>query len=220
MQKLHINIIIADDHELFRDGLKLMLSNFKHINILAQASNGKELVELVNQHKPDVIVTDINMPVMDGIEAVKQISAQHPATGIIALSMYDEDDLIIDMLEAGARGYLLKNAHKDEILQAIETVNLGNPYHCENTSKKLVKLISQSKYDPYKGKAKSLFNDKEIEIITLICQQLTAKEIAEKIYLSYRTVEGIRQKIMEKMEVTNTVGIVIYAIKNKLVKGL
>lgn len=185
---------------------------------MAQAANGKELVDLVMIYKPDVVITDINMPLLDGIEATKQITELCPATGVIALSMYDEDDLIMDMLEAGAKGYLLKNAHKDEIIKAIETVNMTNPYYCESTSKKLVRLISQSNYNPYKGRPKQIFNDKELEIIQLICNQLTAKEIAEKIYLSYRTVEGIRQKIMEKMEVTNTVGIAIYAIKHKLIK--
>jgi len=130
--------------------------------------------------------------------------------------MYDDDDLIIDMLEAGARGYLLKNAHKTEIIEAIETVNLGNPYHCQHTSKKLLNLIKESKYNPYTGKAKSIFIDKEIEIIKLIFNQLTAKEIAEKIYLSVRTVEGIKIKIMQKMQVSNTVGVAIYAVKNKL----
>ena len=139
MKKLTIKIIIADDHELFRDGLKLMLNSFEHIIICSEATNGKELVEQVNLHHPDVVITDINMPEMDGIEAARILSNQYSTMGIIALSMYDDDDLIIDMLEAGARGYLLKNAHKTEIITAIETVNLGNPYHCENTSKKIAK---------------------------------------------------------------------------------
>ena len=218
MKKLAIKIIIADDHELFRDGLKLMLNSFEHITICAEAEDGNELVEQVKLHKPDVVITDINMPKMDGIAAAKILSNQYPAMGIIALSMYDDDDLIIDMLEAGARGYLLKNAHKTEIITAIETVNLGNPYHCENTSKKLLKLIKESKYNPYKGKVKPIFLDKEIEIIKLICSQLTAKEIAEKVFLSARTVEGLKVKIMEKMQVTNTVGVAIYAIKQGIIK--
>lgn len=218
MSSYKINIVIADDHEIFRDGLLLMLSSYSNIHIIGEASNGKELIELVNKHQPDVVVTDINMPVIDGIEAAKQLSKLYPALGIIALSMYDDDDLIIDMLEAGAKGYLLKNAHKQEVITAIETVNLGKPYHCQNTSKKLLQLIKASKYNPYKGKPKSIFDEKELQVIELICQQQTAKEIAEKIYLSYRTVEGIKQRIMEKMDVSNTVGLAIYAIKHKLIK--
>ena len=216
MKKIQIKIIIADDHELFRDGLKLMLGTFKHITICAEASNGKQLIELVDIHQPDVVVTDINMPIIDGINATKIIAEKYPAMGIIALSMYDDDDLIIDMLEAGARGYLLKNAHKTEVIAAVETVNMGNPYHCSNTSKKLLILIKNSKYNPYTGKQKSIFSEKELEIIKLICEQYTARDIAEKIYLSYRTIEGIKIKIMEKMQVNSTVGMAIYAIKNKL----
>ncbi len=217
MIKPNINIVIADDHELFRDGLKLMLNSFENITICGEAENGLKLLEVVENTKPDVVITDINMPEVDGIEATKQLSALHPAIGVIALSMYDDDDLIIDMLEAGASGYLLKNAHKDEVIAAIETVSRGKPYHCENTSKKLLQLIKTSKYNPYQSKPKSIFDEKETEIIRLICQQRTTKEIAEKIFLSPRTIEGIRQRIMEKMDVANTVGIAIYAIKNKLV---
>lgn len=217
MTKLSIKVVIADDHELFRDGLKLMLGSFTHITICAEAENGKQLIELVEVHQPDIVITDINMPEVDGIAAAKIISERHPATGIIALSMYDDDDLIIDMLEAGAIGYLLKNAHKNEVIAAIESVNSGNPYHCQNTSKKLLHLIKTSRYNPYKGKAKSVFDEKELKIIELICNQLTAKEIAEKIFLSPRTIEGLKIKIMDKMQVTNNVGIAIYAIKHRLI---
>lgn len=216
--KPQAKIVIADDHELFRDGLKLMLSSFEHITICAEAENGNQLIRLVNLHKPDIVITDINMPELDGIEATKILSKANPTLGIIALSMYDDDDLIIDMLEAGARGYLLKNAHKDEIIKAIDTVNLGNPYHCQHTNKKLLKLIKESKYNPYSGKPKALFDDKELTIIKLIYEQKTAKEIAETIFLSPRTIEGLKLKIMEKMEVTNTVGLAIYAMKHNIIK--
>ncbi|MES2775371.1 MAG: response regulator transcription factor [Bacteroidota bacterium] len=214
----YIKIVIADDHEIFRDGFKLMLSKQKDIQLVGEAANGRDLVELVNQLLPDLVITDIKMPVMDGIEAAKKIAAQHPDMGIIGLSMFDEDDLIIDMLEAGAKGYLLKNANKEQITEAIKTVYEGSPYYCKTTSTKLTQMIAKSKFNPYRKKEVIEFSDREHEIIGLICQELTNKEIADKLFLSIRTVEGHRLKIMEKMNVKNPVGLVVYALKNGMVK--
>ena len=213
-----IKIIIADDHEIFRDGFKLMLSKQKDILLVGEAANGRELVELVNEQMPDLVITDIKMPIMDGIEASKKIAAQFPDMGIIGLSMFDEDDLIIDMLEAGAKGYLLKNANKQQIIEAIKTVYNGDPYYCKTTSNKLTQMIAKSKFNPYRKKEVIEFSDREQEIITLVCQELTNKEIADKLFLSSRTVEGHRLKIMEKMNVKNPVGLVVYALKHGLVK--
>src|SRR3569623_2382415 len=121
MQHGVIRVIIADDHDLFRDGLKLMLSKATDIAVIEEAANGLQLVNSVKEQKPDIVLTDIVMPVMDGIAAAKKISALYPGTGIIALSMFDEEHYIADMLEAGALGYLLKNADKAEIIDAIKT---------------------------------------------------------------------------------------------------
>ena len=211
-----IKIIIADDHEIFRDGLTLMLSKHPEIIILGEAANGKELINLANTLLPDVILTDIKMPLTDGIEATKKITASNPGIGIIGLSMFDEDDLIIDMLEAGAKGYLLKNSDKTEILDAIHTVHNHNNFYCRNTSSKLISMIAASKYNPYTKKEKVIFSSREKDIINLICKEFTNKEIGEKLFLSPRTVEGHRVNIMEKMEVKNTVGLVVYAIRNNL----
>src|SRR5262245_26159045 len=114
---LPIRVILADDHEIFRDGFKTMLTKHKDVELINEAENGKELIDQVIKLKPDVIITDIKMPVMDGIEATKKLSEICPDTGIIALSMFDEDNLVVDMLEAGAKGYLIKNAPKHEILE-------------------------------------------------------------------------------------------------------
>ncbi len=211
-----IKIIIADDHEIFRDGLKLMLSKYPEIIIAGEAENGKELIELTNNLQPDVILTDIKMPLMDGIEATKKITASYPQIGIIGLSMFDEDDLIIDMLEAGAKGYLLKNSDKKEIIDAITAVYNQQAYYCRNTGKKLLQMIASSKYNPYIKKAQPSFSEREKEIIKLICLEHTNKEIGEKLFLSSRTVEGHRVNILEKMNVKNTVGLVVYAIKNNI----
>jgi DNA-binding NarL/FixJ family response regulator len=213
-----IKIVIADDHEMFRDGFKLMLTKQPSIQLLGEAENGRELLQLTESLQPDVVVTDIKMPIMDGIEATQKIKALFPEMGIIGLSMFDEDDLIVDMLEAGAKGYLLKNAGKEHIVDAIKTVYEGDPYYCKTTSNKLTQMIAKSKYNPYTRKEKVEFTDREQEIIELISKEYSNKEIAEKLFLSIRTVEGHRLKIMEKTGVKNTVGLVVYAIKNNLLK--
>jgi DNA-binding NarL/FixJ family response regulator len=212
-----IRLVIADDHEIFRDGLVLMLSKQQDIELVGQAGNGKQLVSLVNELQPDVVMTDVKMPIMDGIEATRFLLSQHPDLKIIALSMFDEENLIVDMLEAGAKGYLLKNADKQEILDAIHSVYEEKPYYCHHTTSRLASLISKSKFNPYKKKDPPGFTEREIEIIRLICQQLTAQEIADKVFLSKRTVEGHRTRILEKMNVKNTAGVVIYALKHRLV---
>jgi DNA-binding NarL/FixJ family response regulator len=213
-----IKIVMADDHEIFRDGFKLMFTKQPDMILAGEAENGRELIELVRQHRPEVVITDIKMPVMDGIEATKKIMEEFPDTGVIGLSMFDEDDLIIDMLEAGAKGYLLKNAGKEQIKEAIRTVYAGDPYYCKTTSNKLTQMIAKSRFNPYTKKPKVEFSEREKEIIGLISKEFSNKEIAEKLFLSHRTVEGHRLKIMEKMDVKNTVGLVVYAIKNNLLK--
>ncbi|POY35962.1 DNA-binding response regulator [Solitalea longa] len=210
-----IKIIIADDHEIFRDGLSLVLKKEKDFNLIEQAINGIDLINKINLHHPDVVLTDIKMPGMDGIEATKIISDKFPTVKIIALSMFDEDNLIADMFEAGAKGYLLKNAHKNEIIEAIKTVYEDGNYFCEAASMKLVKMLAKSKQASKQQQVE--FNDRELDIIKLICKQLTALEIADKVFLSKRTVEGYRMRILEKMNVKNTAGVVVYALRNQLI---
>lgn len=215
-----IKLVIADDHEIFRDGFKLMLSKFPEIILVGEAGNGRELLELIEKENPDVILTDIKMPVMDGIEAAKKIVELYPDKGIIGLSMYDDDELIIEMLEAGAKGYLIKNAGKDQIIEAIKTVYNDEPYYCRTTSSKLTQMIAKSRFNPYKKTEKAEFSEREKEIIACICDEMTNKEIGDKLFISVRTVEGHRLKILEKMNVKNTVGLVVYAIKNGIVNPL
>lgn len=214
--KLHgtIKVIIADDHEIFRDGLKLMLQKQSDIELLAEAEDGRELIEMVEQYKPHVVITDVKMPRMDGVSATRLLSGKYPEIGVIALTMFDEEEQIIEMLESGAKGYLLKNADKNEIKDAIQSVYEQTPYYCKHTSHRLAQMVAKSKFNPYRQKPKLEFSEREKTIIRYICEGITSKEIAEKIFLSVRTVEGLRMKIMEKMEVKNTAGIIIYAIKN------
>jgi DNA-binding NarL/FixJ family response regulator len=212
-----IRLVIADDHEIFRDGLALMLSKQDTVVLTGQAADGEELLRLVAATQPDIVLTDIKMPRLGGIAAAKILLQQYPNLKIIALSMFDEEALIVEMLEAGAKGYLLKNADKKEILEAILTVYEGSIFYCKHTTAQLASLIVRSKFDMHKKPQEHLFTDREKEIIQLICRQHTAQEIGDLLFISKRTVEGYRTRILEKMEVKNTAGVVIFALKHHLI---
>ncbi|OMP79421.1 MULTISPECIES: response regulator transcription factor [unclassified Chitinophaga] len=212
-----IRLVIADDHEIFRDGLALMLSRQPNINLVGQAGDGRELLELLETTAVDVVMTDLKMPLMDGITATRTLLQRFPHIRIIALSMFDEEELIVEMLEAGAKGYLLKNADKQEIVEAITSVFDDKIFYCRQTSSKLASMIVRSRFNPYRDAHPIIFTDREKEIIRLICLQYTAQQIGEKIFLSKRTVEGHRTRILEKMNVKNTAGVVVFALKNNLI---
>jgi DNA-binding NarL/FixJ family response regulator len=215
---LPIRILLADDHEIFRDGFRVMMKKQTDFELIGEASNGQELLHAITQLQPDVVVTDIKMPIMDGIEATKQIYKNFPQVGVIALSMFDEENLIVDMIEAGAKGYLLKNAQKEEIFDAIKTVYQNRTYFCNHTSPKLAKLLGKARFNPTTQTVKASFNERESEIIKMICQEMSNKEMAEQLNLSSRTIESHREKILFKMGVKNTAGIVIYAIRHHIFK--
>ena len=215
-QYLPISIVLADDHEIFRDGFRVMLKKQTGVNLIGEAENGEELLKTVEELQPDVVITDIKMPKLDGIGATKIITKKFPHIGVISLSMFDEENLIIDMLEAGAKGYLLKNAHKDEIIAAVEAVHNDQTYYCNHTSRKLTKMIADSSFNPNRRAVKPEFSDKELNVMRLVCQEFSNKEIALQLKLSVRTIEGYRDKIQEKINARNTAGIVVYAIKNRI----
>jgi DNA-binding NarL/FixJ family response regulator len=211
-----IRIVLADDHEIFRDGFKVMIKKQPSVQLVGEAANGEELIRQTRELKPDVVITDIKMPVMDGVEATKQLTSEFPEIGIIALSMFDEENLIVEMLEAGAKGYLLKNAHKDEIMEAIKTVDRNHTYYCNGTSARLANMIAKSTFRPSTRVVKPEFSEKEVAVIRYICQEMSNKEIASNLNLSIRTIEGYRDRILEKIGARNAAGIVVYAIKNNI----
>jgi DNA-binding NarL/FixJ family response regulator len=210
---ISIRVAIADDHEIFRDGLKLMLSYDKNIELVGEAGDGKELIRIVEATNPDVVITDIKMPLMDGVEVTRYLKEHHPVIEIIALSMFDDEALVLEMLDAGAIGYLLKNSDKSEVIDAINSVYRGQTYYCKFTSGQLARLIAYSKSSNQKKQKEAEFSEREKEIIRLICQEYTNKQIGEVLFISARTVEGYRMKILDKMEAKNIVGIVIEAIR-------
>jgi DNA-binding NarL/FixJ family response regulator len=213
---LPIRIVLADDHEIFRDGFRVMLKKQSGVELIGEAPDGEELVKLVEELQPDIVITDIKMPKLDGIQATRILTKRFKDIGVISLSMFDEENLIIDMLEAGARGYLLKNAHKDEIIAAIEAVFRDQTYYCNHTSRKLTRMIAESSFNPNRRPVQPDFNERELKVIRFICQEFSNKEIALQLNLSVRTIEGYRDKIQEKINARNTAGIVVYAIKNRI----
>jgi DNA-binding NarL/FixJ family response regulator len=215
MEFLHpIKIIIADDHQIIRDGLSILLSKINNIEILGNAANGEELIEKVRSQNPDIVLTDIQMPVMDGIEAARILLRENESLGIIALTMHEETNYIVDTVEAGVRGYLLKNTSKSELLKAINMVHEGDTYFCKEATDKLVSLVSKTNFYPLKPNDKPVFTKQELQIIQLICQQFSSKEIAATLDMSKRQVDSLREKIQKKIGARNLAGIVMYAIRN------
>lgn len=214
-----IKIIIADDHAIYRDGLMTIINDDARLQFIGKADNGIDLVTLARRGRPDIILTDIRMPGLDGIEATKQIISFDPSIGVIALSMFNEESLVVDMLNAGAMGYLLKTSDKIEIIEAIHSVRRGVNFYCKTTAKQLVNMIKQTglKLETLK-QFNPLFTEKELDIIRFICSDFTSREIGERIHHSSRTVEGYRMKIMKKMNVNGTAGIVIFAINHGIYK--
>ena len=209
-----IRVIIADDHAVFLDGLEMLLQKDEAIEVVGQASDGARLVDLSRQLLPDVVLTDLKMPGVDGIQAIKEIKALKLPSRCIAISTFDTDHLIVEALEAGAIGYIVKNAQRGEITEAIKTVHDYTPYYCKTTSLKLARQIAKSRFNPYQKTDFNLFNEEEKEIIRLICAEKTSKEIGEDLFIGKRTLDGIRARILEKAKVKTVIGLVIFAIKN------
>lgn len=210
-----IRIAIADDHAIFREGLYSAFHRQDDLQIVGDASNGEELLNLVARISPDIVLTDIKMPRMDGMEAVKQLKRSCPQLPVIALSMYDDEQQIIEMLEAGATGYLLKDAHKEELFHAVRTVTNHGTYYCSTTSNRLIRLMVQSKFNPYKPDLRPQFTDRETEVIKLLCHEYCNKEIASKLATTTKSIERTRERIQEKIGARNVVGVVVYAIRNR-----
>jgi len=211
-----ITIVIADDYKIYRDGLKLCLSADNNLQILFEADNGEELMEALKTQQPEIIIMDLNMPLMDGMEATKQIRKKYEQIKILVITMYDSDKFIINLMENGAHGYLLKNAEPKEIIKAIYALHENGYYFNDLVNKALLKKLVM------KNNLKPSFNhnieltEREQEVLKMICEEKTATEIGKEIFLSPRSVEGIRTRLIEKVGVRNTAGLVMFAVKNGL----
>jgi DNA-binding NarL/FixJ family response regulator len=217
MQQKKISILIADDHLIYREGLKMMLSADPQFWIKGEVNNGKELLLRVKQVAPDIIITDIKMPFMDGIEATKKLCRTYPGIRIIALSSFSEDYLIIEMLEAGAQGFLVKGIGHDELSKAIRTVYHHKPYFSMEVTEKISRIIAGKNQDKKNLRHISL-TEMEKQIVKLICKELTNKEIAARLSVGKRTVESYRIRIMDKLGAKSVASIITYALKSGLIR--
>ncbi|MDP4261149.1 MAG: response regulator transcription factor [Bacteroidota bacterium] len=215
-----VKLAIVDDHKLFRDGLAELIDGFSDYKVIIEADNGNDFIQqLPVKGIPDIILLDINMKEMDGFETAEWIKAHHPEMKVLVLSMYENENAIIRMLKAGARGYVLKDIRKKELEQALSSLVSKGYYYTEMVTGKLIHAINTLD-DAKPGQSlKDLvsMNPREIEFLKLACTELTYKDIAEKMNLSIHTIDGYRDALFEKLNVKNRVGLVLYAIKNKIV---
>ncbi len=212
-------IIIVDDHQLFREGIKLLIELEGLGKVIAEAENGKIFLELLEELNPDLVLMDIEMPVMNGKVATQKALVFRPDLKILALTMLSEKENYADMIKAGVMGFVMKTSGKNELENAIKTVIRGESY----LSKELLRqIIAGSGKQPVPKEDTEVnenkFTERELEVLGYFSQGLTASEIAEKIFRSVKTVESHRSKLLEKTNTKNTVNLVLYAIKNKIVK--
>ncbi|MEL7147938.1 MAG: response regulator transcription factor [Bacteroidota bacterium] len=216
--KKKLNLIVTDDHTLFRRGMVRLVSSFDLVNNVAEASNGKELLKMLKKESFDLVLLDLEMPMMDGYEAANQIIAKFPGVKIIMVSMHASENIIYEMIETGIHSYLIKNAEPDEVYAAIKAV-MDNDFYYN-------KLVAKSIQAGMKRKAADLskpsflqqvsLTGREIEVLRLICNELTMKEIGEKLNLSDNTIQNHRTNLLRKTGAKNTVGLVRYAFENQL----
>lgn len=223
-----IKVILVDDHKIIRDGIKSLLKEDHEIQVIGEAANGTELIDLIARLEADVVLMDINMPKMDGFETTKYLKEHHPEIKILVLSMLDHENYITKMFGAGALGYLLKNTGRDELVHAIQLVASGNTYICSDIAINLLKNVNHSNTEiqPKSENNKETTKEKhingdlskrEVEVLKLIAEGFTNAEIADKLFTSKRTVESHRQKLIEKTQAKNTAALIKYAISNNLI---
>lgn len=208
-----IRLVIADDHALFREGLRTILNTYEDLEVVAEAAHGRELQALMGQHEVDVVLLDLKMPEMDGLQATAWLREKHPEVRVIILSMVDEDRMVAHLMEQGVHGYLLKDTQSDELHRALRSVVDRGYYFNERTSKALLESVKHKSKKPPSLDYGQTLTRREQEVLDLICKELTTAEIGEKLFISPRTVEGHRKSLVEKFGVRNTAGLVLKAYK-------
>jgi two-component system response regulator NreC len=215
-------IIITDDHQLILDGLRSIITGESDLHLLAEANNGQQALALCESLQPDMVMMDIDMPVMNGLEATIQIKKKFPSIRIMVLTMHDEAALIKRIMEVGADGYMLKNADQQELVSAIRKIAAGEKHFSE----KVLQALKEGKTDssqfslrPTDSVLLSTLTEREVEILRLLAEGLSNKEIGDKIFISHRTVDTHRTNLMKKLDVHNVAGLIRFAIRNGLISN-
>ena len=210
-------IIICDDHLMFRDGLKLLIEQTGIGEVIAEANNGKEFLDIIEDSIPDIVLMDVDMPLIDGIKATEIAVNKNPELKVLVLSMFGDEKLYIEMINAGAKGFILKTSGKNELEKAIQTIIEGESYFSNELLRKIISNIGKS--NSFKNKTESTnFTQREMEVLKHVCSGLSTNEIADKISLSPKTIDVYRTKLLTKTNSKNAVGLVMFAIKNKLIE--
>jgi DNA-binding NarL/FixJ family response regulator len=212
-----IKVIITDDHKIIRVGLRGLLDRETEIEVVGEAESAADTLALLARTPVDVVLMDIDLGDTDGIQATRMIKEQHPDIHVLGLTMHEETDYIVKMLEAGASGYLLKNAGREELLSAIHTVAKGDSYFSQKVSTTLLQALTHPKASTEKKTFQTPLSEREIEVLRLIAQEYSNGEIAEKLFISIRTVDTHRRNLLEKLQVKNTVGLVKYALDKGII---
>lgn len=222
MDKKKINIFLVDDHQIVRDGIKSLLLDSSEISIAGEALNGKELMEKLETIKPDVILMDISLPDISGIELTKQVTQNFPEIKVVILSMYTQEEFITNAIVAGAKGYLPKNTTQQELLNAVKAVCDGKEYYNDAVSKIIlenyISTVRKSKEVEIANDAETL-SSREKQILKLYVEGMSNQQIADKLFISIRTVESHKNHIMQKLGVKSTVELVKYAIRNNIAEA-
>jgi DNA-binding NarL/FixJ family response regulator len=212
-----IKLILADDHQLFRDGIKSLLEDIADIQVIGEASNGAELLKMLPSLEPQIVILDITMPDISGIEITKTIQNDYPQISVLILSMHNEEEFIINAIKSGAKGYLPKDIDKTELLQAINTIHEGEEYFSKDISEVFLKNFIRRTKVGLEGDH-PILTTREIEVVKLVSEGYKNQEIAEKLFISVRTVDAHKNNIIKKLKLKSTVDIVKFAIKNNLIK--
>jgi len=214
-----IQIILVDDHRIVRDGIKSILNSTNSIEVIGEASNYEELTLILKEKIPDIIMLDISLPGLSGIEITQILKEEYPGIKVIILSMYTDDDFIYNALKAGAKSYLPKNTNRQELLEAVELVYRGEEYFNEFISNIILKsYIKKAKADSSDNDKQTLLTRREMEVLSLFAEGLSNQEIAGRLFISIRTVESHKNHIMQKFKLKSVVDLVKYAIKSGIIK--
>jgi DNA-binding NarL/FixJ family response regulator len=214
MKKKQIEIVLVDDHSLFRNGLKTLINGFSKYQVIAEAANGVEFLKILDKKTPDIVLLDISMPVMDGITAISLALEKQPNLKVIVLSMYGEEEYYHKMSNAGAKGFLLKDTTIKEVQTALDTVNKGGCYF----SQELLRNIVSTRQFNINDLVTIELSERELEVLILITRGMSNADVADSLFISKRTVEKHRAHLLEKTGCNNTATLVTWAIRNKIVK--
>lgn len=213
-----MKVVLVDDHVLLRNGLASLVKNLGY-DVIFEADNGLEFIRLLEKNGvPDIVLMDINMPEMDGYDTTDWLKKNHPDVKVLALSMYDDENAVIRMLKAGAKGYILKDTEPTELRAAMSAIQNRGFYHSDMVTGRLINSITKMEEENTPVRQVAGLTERELEFLKLAASELTYKEIAEQMYLSPRTIDGYRDALFEKLELKSRVGLVLFAIKNGVVK--